>query len=84
MIDSYEWENAGILGCRHFPYSFSVLGFRHAVPEMIGLWKMYTGLFEGRIKIRSKSRKIENGGCAKYIKNTRIFKKYLKKIHIIL
>ena len=29
---------------------------------------MYTGLFEGRIKIRSKSRKIENGGCAKYIK----------------
>ena len=41
MIDSYEWENAGILGCRHFPFAFSVLGFRHAVPEMIGLWKIY-------------------------------------------
>ena len=37
MIDSYEWENAGILGCRHFPFAFSVLDLRHAVPEMIAL-----------------------------------------------
>ena len=75
MIDSYEWENAGILGCRYFPFSFSVLGFRHAVPEMIGLWKMHTGLFEGCIKIWSKSKKIENGGCAKYIKIQEFSKK---------
>ena len=72
MIDSYEWENAGILGCRHFHFEFSVLGFKHAVPEMIALWKMHTDLFKGYIKIRSKSKKIENSGCAKYIKNTRI------------
>lgn len=25
MIDSYEWENAGILGCRHFLYKFNTL-----------------------------------------------------------
>lgn len=37
MIDSYEWGNAGILGCWHFPFEFSVLGLRHAVPEMIAL-----------------------------------------------
>lgn len=75
MIDSYEWENAGILGCRHFPFAFSVLGFRHAVPEMIGLWEMHTGVFERRIKIRSKSKKIENSGCAKYIKIQEFSKK---------
>ena len=40
MIDSYEWENAGILGCRHFPFEFSVLDLRHAVPEMIALEEM--------------------------------------------
>ncbi len=45
MIDSYEWENAGILGCRHFHFEFSVLGFKHAVPEMIALWKMHTDLW---------------------------------------
>jgi hypothetical protein len=71
--------NAGILGCRHFSFEFSVLDFKHAVPEMIALWKMHTGLFKGCIKIWSKSKKIENSGCAKYIKNIRIFKKYLKK-----
>lgn len=37
MIDSYEWGNGGILGCRHFPFEFSVLDLRHAVPEMIAL-----------------------------------------------
>ena len=37
MIDSYEWENAGILGCRHFPFLFSVLVFRHTVSRMIAL-----------------------------------------------
>ena len=25
MIDSYEWGNAGILGCRHFLYKFNTL-----------------------------------------------------------
>lgn len=49
MIDSYEWENAGILGCRHFHFEFSVLGFKHAVPEMIALWKMHTDLMIGVI-----------------------------------
>ena len=49
MIDSYEWGNAGILGCRHFPFEFSVLGFKHAVPEMIALWKMHTDLMIGVI-----------------------------------
>ena len=37
MIDSYEWGNACILGCRHFPIEFSVLDLRHAVPEMRAL-----------------------------------------------
>ena len=37
MIDSYEWGNAGILGCRYFPFEFPVLDLRHAVPEMIAL-----------------------------------------------
>ena len=49
MIDSYEWENAGILGCRHFHFEFSVLGYKHAVPEMIALWKMHTDLMIGVI-----------------------------------
>ena len=49
MIDSYGWENAGILGCRHFSFEFSVLGFKHAVPEMIALWKMHTDLMIGVI-----------------------------------
>ena len=72
-------ENAGILGCRHFSFEFSVLGFKHAVPEMIALWKMHIDLFEECIKIRSKSKKIENSGCAKYIKKYENFKKTLEK-----
>ena len=37
MIDSYEWENAGIIGVPAFSFEFSVLDLRHAVPEMIAL-----------------------------------------------
>ena len=42
-------ENAGILGCRHFHFEFSVLGYKHAVSEMIALWKMHTDLMIGVI-----------------------------------
>ena len=37
------------MGCRHFHFEFSVLGYKHAVPEMIALWKMHTDLMIGVI-----------------------------------